>query len=119
MNVCAWSCAASFGAVVIGLLSLPVAPAASSEFDREMMSAMARMDTAMAAAPMNGNADHDFAGMMIPHHQGAVDMAKEELVQGRDPRLRRLAQEIIVTQLSEIQVMQMAQRDPLPAKESR
>jgi uncharacterized protein (DUF305 family) len=44
--------------------------------------------------------------MMIPHHQGAIDMAKAELLYGKDPVLRRLAQEIIITQNSEIQVMQ-------------
>jgi uncharacterized protein (DUF305 family) len=44
--------------------------------------------------------------MMIPHHQGAIDMAKAELLYGKNPVLRRLAQEIIVTQTSEITVMQ-------------
>jgi len=55
---------------------------------------------------MTGDPDHDFAAMMIPHHQGAIDMAKAELLYGRNPVLRRLAQEIIVTQNSEITVMQ-------------
>ncbi len=57
--------------------------------------------------PMPGMPDHDFAAMMIPHHQGAIDMAKVELLYGKDPVLRRLAQEIIVTQGSEIGVMQL------------
>ena len=69
--------------------------------------AMAIMSNGMAKAPMNGNADHDFASMMVPHHQGAVDMAKAELLYGTNPVLRRLAQEIIVTQGQEIEVMQM------------
>ncbi|MBC7414209.1 MAG: DUF305 domain-containing protein [Herminiimonas sp.] len=69
--------------------------------------AMAIMNDGMARAPMNGNADHDFAAMMIPHHEGAVDMAKAELLYGTNPVLRRLAQEIIVTQGQEIQVMQL------------
>lgn len=69
--------------------------------------AMAIMNDGMARAPMNGQADHDFASMMVPHHQGAVDMAKAELLYGTNPVLRRLAQEIIVTQGQEIQVMQM------------
>jgi uncharacterized protein (DUF305 family) len=64
------------------------------------------MDDGMKGAPMTGNPDHDFAAMMIPHHQGAIDMAKAELLYGRDPVLRRLAQEILVTQASEITVMQ-------------
>jgi uncharacterized protein (DUF305 family) len=44
--------------------------------------------------------------MMIPHHQGAIDMAKVQLQYGKDPRLRRLAQGIIVEQAQEIAVMQ-------------
>ena len=68
--------------------------------------AMAVMNDGMARAPMHGNADHDFAAMMIPHHQGAVDMAKAELLYGTNPVLRRLAQEIIITQGQEIEVMQ-------------
>jgi uncharacterized protein (DUF305 family) len=56
---------------------------------------------------MTGDADHDFAAMMIPHHQGAIDMAKVELLYGKNPVLRRLAQEIVVTQRSEIDVLRM------------
>lgn len=78
----------------------------SKPFAELMGQAMSVMDGAMTQAPMNGDPDHDFASMMIPHHQGAVDMAKVELLYGKDPVLRRLAQEIIVTQDSEIQVMQ-------------
>src|SRR6476659_8760726 len=62
------------------------------------MTAMAKMDHDMAAAPMTGQADHDFAAMMIPHHQGAIDMAKAYLAEAKDPVMRRLAQEIVVTQ---------------------
>ena len=69
--------------------------------------AMTIMNNGMAKAQMNGNADHDFASMMVPHHQGAVDMAKAELLYGTNPVLRRLAQEIIVTQGQEIEVMQL------------
>src|SRR5579864_4445420 len=76
-------------------------------FAGEMMDSMARMDKAMIAAPMTGDPDHDFAAMMIPHHQGAIDMAKALLLHGRDPALRRLAQEIIVTQRQEIDVMRL------------
>jgi len=52
--------------------------------------------------------------MMIPHHQGAIDMAMVEIRYGKDGRLRRLAQEIIVTQQQEIAVMHLALGDPLP-----
>ena len=70
-----------------------------------MDDAMNVMNDGMMHAPMTGGVDHDFASMMIPHHQGAVDMAKAELLYGTNPVLRRLAQEIIVTQNSEIAVM--------------
>jgi uncharacterized protein (DUF305 family) len=70
-----------------------------------MDDAMNVMNDGMGRAPMNGDPDHDFASMMIPHHQGAVDMAKAVLLYGKNPVLRRLAQEIIVSQGSEIAVM--------------
>ncbi|MES2500686.1 MAG: DUF305 domain-containing protein [Pseudomonadota bacterium] len=76
-------------------------------FHQMMDDSMTEMNKGMANAPMSGDADHDFAAMMIPHHQGAVDMAKLELLYGKSPALKRLAQEIIVTQGSEIEVMQM------------
>jgi hypothetical protein len=75
-------------------------------FHASMMESMARMRRDMQNASMTGDPDHDFAAMMIPHHQGAIDMAKAELLYGKDLVLRRLAQEIIITQNSEIQVMQ-------------
>jgi Domain of unknown function (DUF305) len=72
-----------------------------------MNASMAQMDRDMSAAPMNNSVDHDFVTMMIPHHQGAIDMAKAELSYGKDPVMRRLAQEIIVDQKSEIDAMQL------------
>ena len=78
---------------------------ASTQFMQEMNGSMERMDRQMTKAPMNGNVDHDFAVMMIPHHQGAIDMAKAELIYGTDPVMRRLAQEILVDQQSEIDAM--------------
>jgi YVTN family beta-propeller protein len=75
-------------------------------FAHAMMQSMEKMDRDMMAAPMTGDPDHDFAAMMIPHHQGAIDMAKPYLAEGKDPALRRLAQEIVVTQAQEIEVMQ-------------
>ena len=79
--------------------------------------AMAVMNDGMARAPMTGDADHDFASMMVPHHQGAVDMAKAELLYGTNPVLRRLAQEIIVTQGQEIEVMQLElKKSTVPSK---
>lgn len=80
--------------------------------------AMISMNIAMSSTPMIGNPDIDFAVMMIAHHQGAIDMAKVELRYGTDSRLRRLAQEIIVTQQSEIALMQLALEHPLSAQSS-
>jgi uncharacterized protein (DUF305 family) len=79
---------------------------ADSTFALQMMQAMDRMDSGMRAAKPTEDPDHDFATMMIPHHQGAIDMAKAELIYGRDPVLRRLAEGIIVEQQQEIELMQ-------------
>jgi uncharacterized protein (DUF305 family) len=76
-------------------------------FMQFMNESMDRMDNGMKSAPMNGDVDHDFATMMMPHHQGAIDMAKAELAYGKDPVMRRLAEEIVVDQQSEIQAMQL------------
>ena len=70
-----------------------------------LMQAMDKMDKDMAAAPQTGNTDQDFVAMMIPHHQGAIDMAKVELAQGKDPVVRRLAHNIIAAQQREIKEM--------------
>ena len=89
----------------------PPPPSAGSatddSFDAQMGRAMARMNQDMMVKP-SGNYDRDFAAMMVPHHQGAVDMARIELQFGKDPVLRRLAQAIIVEQLQEIEVMNLA-----------
>lgn len=74
----------------------------ASLFQLAMDKSMAAMDHAIMAAPMNGHPDHDFVSMMIPHHRGAVDMARVELLYGTDPVLQRLAQGIIVDQQQEI-----------------
>jgi uncharacterized protein (DUF305 family) len=79
---------------------------ADSTFASQMMQAMDRMDSAMIAAKPTNDPDRDFAAMMIPHHQGAIDMAKVELIYGHDPVLRRLAEGIIVEQQQEIELMQ-------------
>lgn len=54
---------------------------------------------------MSGDPDHDFAMMMIPHHQAAIDMAKVELQYGKDPELKKMAEDIIESQQTEIATM--------------
>ena len=61
-----------------------------------------------------GDVDRDFVHMMVPHHQGAIDMAMAVLRYGHDPVVRRLAQEIVVTQQEEIAAMRRAVGEPLP-----
>lgn len=68
--------------------------------------AMAVMDDGMRHAPVNGQPEHDFVTMMLPHHQGAVDMARAVLLHTQDPELRNLALGIIAEQQNEINVMQ-------------
>lgn len=75
-------------------------------FSSLMDDAMAVMDDGMIRAPKNGMPEHDFITMMIPHHQGAIDMAKAMLLNTKDPELRNLAQGIITEQQNEIRVMQ-------------
>jgi uncharacterized protein (DUF305 family) len=75
-------------------------------FDALMDDAMAVMDAGMKQAPMNGVSEHDFVTMMMPHHQGAVDMAKAVLLYTQDPEIRNLALGIIAEQQNEIKVMQ-------------
>lgn len=66
--------------------------------------AMKSMHENMSMAP-TGNADADFMRVMIPHHQGAIDMALLVLVHGKDPQVRELAENVIRTQQSEIAFM--------------
>lgn len=62
------------------------------------------------SAPYTGNTDQDFVSHMIPHHEGAVDMAKIELRYGKDPEIRKLAKNIIEAQKEEIAGMKRWQR---------
>jgi hypothetical protein len=92
------------------------ASAASGEahFLTENDAAMKRMMNGMAARP-TGDVDADFVAMMVAHHQGAIDMAVAVLRYGRNARIRRLAQEIIVTRQDEIAAMRLAVGQQLPA----
>jgi Domain of unknown function (DUF305) len=75
--------------------------------------AMNKMMSGMAIRP-TGDADRDFVAMMSPHHQGAIEMAQAVLRNGHNEQIRRLAQEIIVTQQQEIAAMRLAIGEPLP-----
>ena len=82
-------------------------------FLAENATAMTKMMNDMAVKP-TGDVDADFVAMMVPHHQGAINMAIAVLRYGRNAQIRRLAQEIIVTQQQEIAAMRLAIGEPLP-----
>jgi hypothetical protein len=100
-------------AVAAGVVSM-AATLDEAPFLSENHAAMMKMMRAMDVKP-TGDADADFVAMMTPHHQGAIDMARAELQYGHNEQLRRLAQEIIVTQQQEIVVMRAALGEPGPA----
>jgi uncharacterized protein (DUF305 family) len=77
----------------------------SARFRQEMSAGMSKMMKDMHAPGYSGNADIDFLAMMIPHHEGAVEMARLVLIHGRDPLTRRLAEDIIASQVVEIEAM--------------
>src|ERR1700688_3932046 len=89
------------------------APATEAPYLAENVSAMTKMMIDMGIKP-SGDVDTDFVAMMVPHHQGAIEMAQAELRYGRNEPLRRMAQEIIVTQLQEITAMRSSLGQALP-----
>jgi len=86
----------------------------------ELNATMHKMHMAMAAIERSGNADVDFVRLMLPHHQGAIDMAKVQILYGKDPQMRRLAQEIVTDQQLEIELMQrwLKARESAQSKEN-
>ena len=73
----------------------------------ELTESMEKMHIAMGSIEPSGNSDVDFVRLMLPHHQAALDMARTDLLHGKDPQMRRLAQEIVTDQQSEIELMQL------------
>ena len=85
---------------------------AEASFMAENQAAMSKMMKGMTVKPA-GNVDADFTAMMIPHHQGAVEMAKAELHYGHNKKLRRIARNIIAGQTQQIGMMKAALGPPL------
>ena len=96
-----------------GLLGAGSQAGTDSDWSK-LVASMDKMHMAMGAVDRSGNSDVDFVRLMLPHHQAAIDMAKTQLLYGKDAQMRRLAQEIITDQQLEIELMQrwLKQREP-------
>lgn len=94
-------------AILLAFATTAPAGTPSADFNRENAKAMDRMMSAMHQ-PSTGDVDRDFVALMTPHHRGAIEMAELELRYGSNERLRRMAQEIIITQKQEIEAMALA-----------
>src|ERR1700747_2322199 len=111
---------------LIGLLFAATASAqmttdmqpSGENFMQAMDASMKRMDHDMAAALMTGDVDHDFAAMMVPHHQGAIDMSEAELRYDHNEQLVRIAQDIVAEELQEIAAMRVASGEKLTPTEA-
>jgi hypothetical protein len=113
----------------VGLLGLsvqagpPVQGSQAAVYDdwSELVASMDKMHMAMGAVKRSGDSDVDFVRLMLPHHQAAIDMAKTHLLHGKDPQMRRLAQEIITDQQLEMELMQrwLKQRESAHPKENQ
>ena len=114
----------SIGLISAGVQSGTLAnnsqPTAAPDWS-ELIASMDKMHMAMQAVARSGNSDIDFVRLMLPHHQAAIDMAKTQLLYGKDAQMRRLAQEIITDQQLEIELMQrwLKQQDSTSAKENQ
>jgi uncharacterized protein (DUF305 family) len=98
-----------------GSMTMSMSSGAGTASTQAYQEGMQRMHRDMAIE-YSGNADVDFAKGMIPHHQGAIDMARTELKYGRDPEMRKLAEEVIAAQEKEIAFLQAWLKKNAPAK---
>jgi uncharacterized protein (DUF305 family) len=105
----------SLTAYIAAICAAPFRSASADEapYLAENVGAMTKMMTDMGIQP-SGDIDNDFVSMMTPHHQGAIEMAQAELRYGHNEKLRRMAQEIVVTQQQEIAAMRLALGPPVP-----
>ena len=92
----------SAGPACAQMAPMPGMAPATTPWAAQNQESMARMHAAMANSAGGQNEDQAFVRGMLPHHQGAIDMARTELQFGRDPTLRRLAQRIVAAQQQEI-----------------
>jgi uncharacterized protein (DUF305 family) len=101
-----------------GLAASAIAqPGTSTDPDwPKLIASMDKMHMAMSGIERSGNDDVDFVRLMLPHHQAAVDMATTQLLYGKDPKMRELAQKIIADQQSEIALMQGWLKQQQPAQ---
>ena len=109
-------CGPFFRAAIIFATIACYAPSANAQdFETNFLganeAAMLKMMTGMTIKP-TGEMDHDFVAMMIPHHQGAIDMAQAELLYGHNQQLFRISQEIVAEQEQEIAAMRLAIGEP-------
>lgn len=83
----------------------PIVADSSSSDQSVYADAMNKMHESMMSVPVTGDVDEDFINGMIPHHQGAIDMAKVALEKSNDPFVRKLAGDIVEAQEKEIAAM--------------
>lgn len=117
LAACSWQ-PQSLADYIASICAEPFRSSSTEEapFLAENVSAMTQMIVEMGIRP-SGDIDKDFVAMMTPHHRGAIEMALAELRYGHNQQLRRIAQEIIITQQQEIVAMQFALGQPLARSE--
>lgn len=93
--------------LVVTTLTLGSRISSASDAWSDLTTIMGKMHSNMASVKSSGISDSDFVALMVPHHQAAIEMAKSEFLSGNDAQMRRLAQEIIADQQSEIELMQL------------